>query len=113
MSENYENVTDEELKILLDRISQFAFDFMSNKLEQFGGLTQEFPQEDGSKTVVVVPTGNEDVCVEWTECPRGRVEVFHITPAGLEIPRLIIPAPTIIQEQISIPLDAFSMKLEE
>ena len=113
MSENYENVTDEELKILLDRISQFAFDFMSNKLEQFGGITQEFPHEDGSKTVAVVPTGNEDVCVEWTECPRGRVEVFHITPAGLEIPRLIIPAPTIIQEQISIPLDAFSMKLEE
>lgn len=113
MIEDYENVTDDELKILLDRISEFAFDFMSNKIEQFGGLTHEYPHEDGSKTIVVVPKGNEDVCVEWTECPHGRVEVFHITPVGLEIPRLIIPAPTMIQEQISIPLDAFTMKLEE
>ena len=84
---------------------------MSNKIEQFGGLTHEYPHEDGSKTIVVIPKGNEDVCVEWTECSHGRVEVFHITPVGLEIPRLIIPAPTMIQEQISIPLDAFTMKL--
>ena len=113
MIEDYENVTDEDLKKLLDRINEFAFQIMTNRKEHFGGLTNEYSHEDGSKTVAVIPQGDEDVCVEWTVCPHGRIEVFHITPAGLEIPRLIIPAPTMIEEHTSIPVDAFTMKLEE
>lgn len=113
MNEEYEDVTNDELKVLIERISEFAFEFMTNKIDQFGGITREFPHEDGSRTIAVVPQGNEDVCIEWTECPRGKVDVFHITPANLEIPRIIIPAPTMIEEAASIPIDAFSMKLEE
>jgi hypothetical protein len=38
---------------------------------------------------------------------------MDITPHGLEIPRLIIPAPTVMEEQVSIPAEHFTMKLEE
>ena len=109
----YESVSDEELRQLLDLVSNFAFKIMTNQITGIGGLTHGVEHEDGSTTVTMIPNGHEDVNISWSETPDGRITFMKITPSGLEIPRLIIPAPTIMQEQVSIPAENFTMKLEE
>ena len=109
----YESVNDEELRQLLDLVSDFAFKIMTNQITGLGGLTHAFELEDGSTTVTMIPNEHEDVNISWTETPSGRIHFMEVTPNGLDIPRLIIPAPTIMQEQVSIPAENFTMKLEE
>mgnify|MGYP001360298217 CR=1 FL=1 len=109
----YESVSDEELKQLLDLVSGFAFKIMTNQITGLGGLTRGVKHEDGSTTVTMIPNEHEDVNISWTETPSGRIHFMEITPNGLEIPRLIIPAPTVMEEQVSIPAENFTMKLEE
>jgi len=109
----YESVSDEELKKLLDLVSDYAFKIMTNQITGLGGITRGYEHKDGSTTIEMVPNGYEDVTISWTETPNGRIHFMEITPKGLEIPRLIIPAPTIMQEQVSIPAEHFTMKLEE
>ena len=109
----YESVNDDELKELLNLISDFAFKIMTNQITGLGGFTRHVEQEDGSNTVTMIPNGHEDVNISWSETPNGRINFMEITPHGLEIPRLIIPAPTVMEEQVSIPAEHFTMKLEE
>ena len=110
---DYESVSDEELRHLLDLVADFAFKIMTNQITGLGGFTQGFEHEDGSKTITMIPNGHEDVNISWRETPSGRIQFMDITPNGLEIPRLIIPAPTVMEEQVSIPAENFTMKLEE
>ena len=110
---DYESVSDEELRKLLDLVSDFAFKMMTNQITGLGGFTQGFEHEDGSNTITMIPNEYEGVNISWTETPNGRIQFLEITPNGLEIPRLIIPAPTLMEEQVSIPAENFTMKLEE